>query len=288
MHKNRLPLPYLLAAAALILSLLAVHTLLSSQSRVTGSARHGSSSARQAEMGLGGNATVARTGRCRLHILYYDSLARDYPNTTLVREIEAIAHRYNACLTLVLGREAGVKPILELGRYDIVVIRAHGGIWPGHGYYIATGLTPDGRLDIPPELAERLASSGVLAEASPAVFIGGGVEGAEKLVIVGSVKLFDFVKPKNGSVLIMMTCSSLQDPAFVSRALSSGSSLYIGWLGTVTPQDIDAVLPRILIVVLEAYTRGARGCEILKAVTALGPLLIARDTHSVLSASCVK
>jgi len=224
---------------------------------------------------------------CKLRILYYDSLARDIPNQTLVKLLERIAREYNACIDVYLGRQAGIKPILNIGEYDIVVVRAHGGIWDGHGYYIATGLAPGEKLDIPLDLAKRLASQGILAEASPAVFANGGAFVSEKLIIIGSYKLFNIVHPKRGSVLIAMTCSSIQDPLFVSKALKSGLGLYIGWIGAVTPRDIDRVLPKLLKLVLEYYTRGARGCRLASALKQLGPLLMAPDTHAILSSSCL-
>ena len=217
---------------------------------------------------------------CRYHLLYYDPLWLEHPNETLIRVIREIVKETGGCMDAYIGARAGLAPLLHLDRYDIVVIRAHGGIWAGRGFYFATGLSPLGPYDVPRSLLERLVSSGAVEAGSPAVFSGGAVVATREYIVVGAKFFESIARFHRGAVVVVESCDSLTDPRFVNAVLNAGAGVYIGWTGKVTPSDIDDTLPSLLrLVVMELN----HPCGIAKSVSSR---LVEASTGALLGAVC--
>ena len=226
------------------------------------------------------NATGAGGG-CRYRLLYYDPLYLEHPNETLYRVISRIVRETGGCMDAYLGSRAGLRPLLHLDRYDIIVIRAHGGIWAGRGgFYFATGLSPSGPYDVPARLVERLASEAAIEAGSPAVFAGGAVVAAPEYIVVGAPFFEKVARLKKGAIVILESCDSMRDPRFVATLIRDGASLYIGWTGKVTPREIDDTLPWLLRLVV---SRLHDPCSVAKT---LAKRLIVAGTGSMLTAVC--
>ncbi len=217
---------------------------------------------------------------CRYRLLYYDPLWLEHPNRTLVKLVEEIVRRTGGCADIYLGGRAGLSPLLHLDRYDVVIIRAHGGIWDGKGFYFATGLTPLGPYDVPKRLVEKLVAAKALEVGSPAVLSGGAVVAAREYLVVGAPFFEKIARFKRNAIVVVESCDSLADPRFVQTVLRAGAGVYIGWTGKVTPSDIDATLPRLLRIVVEEL---GHPCRIARLVA---ERLVAASTGSVLEAVC--
>ncbi len=221
-------------------------------------------------------------------MLYYDPLASEYLNQTLIERIEAIASQLGACIDVYVGEKAGLKPLLRLTRYDIVVVRAHGGIWDSKGFYIATGLAPRGPFDVPLDLVRKWSREDLIAAGAPAVVFRGGIVSSREYVVVGP-GFFEKVVAgeRRHGVAIVMACDSLSDPRFAAALAAKGFDVYFGWKGLVTPEDIDAVLPRLFRLVLEGWEKGLRGCRLQGWVLErLGSLVVGRSSGALLSGVC--
>ncbi len=224
--------------------------------------------------------SAASEAPCRYHLLYYDPLWLEHPNETLIRVIREIVEETGGCMDAYVGARAGLAPLLHLDSYDIVVIRAHGGIWAGRGFYFATGLSPLGPYDVPRSLLERLVSSGAVEAGSPAVFSGGAVVATREYIVVGARFFEKLARFHKGAVVILESCDSLTDPRFVSAVLDAGAGVYIGWTGKVTPRDIDDTLPSLLRLVVSEL---GHPCEIAKSVSMR---LVESSTGALLGAVC--
>ncbi|AEM38889.1 hypothetical protein Pyrfu_1021 [Pyrolobus fumarii 1A] len=219
---------------------------------------------------------------CAYRMLFYDPLALEYPNQTLLRQIEYIVNESGGCLDAYIGEEAGLEPLLHLDKYDIIVIRAHGGIWDGRGFYFATGLSPQGPYDIPVLLVQKLAKNGVLEAGSPAVLSEGAVISSSEYIIVGALFFKHVARLKKGAVVVVASCDSLNDPRFVEAVLTAGAVAYIGWMGKTTPSAIDDMLPSLIKLIVEHLDNP---CEALTNLKIIGVKLVA-PTGAVLSGVC--
>ena len=219
---------------------------------------------------------------CRYRLLYYDPLWLEHPNETLIRTIREIVEETGGCMDVYLGARAGLAPLLHLEKYDIIVIRAHGGIWVGRGFYFATGLSPLGPYDVPRSLVEKLVSKGIVEAGSPAVFTGGAVEATREYIVVGAGFFESIARIRRGAVVVLESCDSLADPVFAKAVLGAGAGVYIGWTGKVTPRDIDDTLPSLLKLIISEL---GRPCEIAKSVSTR---LIESSTGALLAAVCRK
>ena len=219
---------------------------------------------------------------CAFRVLYYDPLALEHPNDTLLRVIRDVVVEHGGCIDAFIGRAATLAPLMNISRYDIVVIRAHGGIWRGKGFYFATGVGVGEAPGVPRSLFERLVKEGAVEAGSPAVWGRSGLIVAPEYIVVGA-SFFKHVRFRQGAVVILASCNSLDDPRFVRAVLSAGARAYIGWAGDVTPADIDAVLPK-LVDMLAAHLSDP--CEAAKLfMMRLGGLL-ATSTGAVMSVVC--
>ncbi len=217
---------------------------------------------------------------CKLRILYYDPLALEHDNKTLIHVLERIAAERGACMSIYTGNAAGLKPLMNLSAYDIVIIRAHGGLWDGRGFYFATGIEAGMKPDIPSKLFEQLVAEGAIAAGSPAVWNRGALEVAPAYIVVGA-GLFKHVKLKKDAVVVVASCDSLDDQRFVHAVLEAGARAYIGWVGTVTPADIDRALPTLLSLLLSHFNNP---CSVTRLLLERG--LLRASTGAVLGAVC--
>ena len=186
--------------------------------------------------------------------LIYDPLYREYPNNTLVETLRGMLESHGYQVDVYLGSNATLDVFLEMGFYDIVVIRAHGGYtnrsvgpYPPGGY-IYTGLHVDEAVKLYGPSIYNWIRRGILAEGviPPP---GASVEDLSKLpryVVVSPKFLREKLTVRPGSVFIFFGCYGMNTGKLASIILSKGASAFIAWNGGVTVNYMDRVLPQIV------------------------------------------
>ncbi len=153
---------------------------------------------------------------------------------------------------------------------------------------MATGLGPHDNPDLPLNIVETLAEQYGLAVDAPAVLFNGSVTSSRKYVLVNNLFFERVLRgERRHGVVIIMSCDSLYAKRLIDILAKHGFDVYIGWRGLVAPEDIDAVLPLLFDKVLSAWSRGLRGCVLLRSVLSeMGSRVIARHTGALMSGVC--
>ncbi len=192
--------------------------------------------------------------------LIYDPLYREYPNDTLVETLRGMLESHGYQVDVYLGRNATLEVFLEMGFYDIVIIRAHGGYanrsvgpYPPGGY-IYTGLHVNEAVELYGPSIYYWIRRGVLAEGviPPP---GATVEDISRLpryVVVSPKFLKEKLTVRPGSIFVFFGCYGMSTEELPDIVLSKGASAFIAWNGGVSVNYMDKVLPQII----ESYLEG--------------------------------
>ncbi len=175
--------------------------------------------------------------------LIADGLYDLFPNKTLINYLRSELVSSGCDVTVYLGSNVTMKVFKELTRYDIIVLRLHGGYGYEHGSLV-TGLFTGVRWSY---RYYPLAKEGYVAKGVPFY--------ARERAYVALLPKFFREKlvgrfPKD-SVLIAFGCFTAMNKRLVDAFLDHGLHCYIGWNGTVTINYLDKVLPTLISKITE-------------------------------------
>ena len=191
--------------------------------------------------------------------LIYDPLYREYPNDTLVEALRGMLESHGYQVDVYLGRNATLDVFLEMGFYDIVIIRAHGGYanrsvgpYPPGGY-IYTGLHVDEAVKLYGPSIYSWIRKGILAEGviPPP---GATMEDISKLpryVVVSPKFLESKLTVRPGSIFLFFGCYGMNTERLADIILSKGARAFVAWDGGVSVNYMDRVLPQVIRSYLE-------------------------------------
>ncbi len=173
-------------------------------------------------------------------VLVYDSLYREYPNDQLLVDLVSLFESHGYRVDVYKGVNATLDPLVALGEYGIVILRAHGAYNgdPGSGKplgsYVYTGLyVVEAQALYSPQYIEEGMEEGYF---SPAVIPRPGVpldELPEYLAV--SPKFFrDQLGGLPGSIVFFTGCYGMDDDRLGSVFVGEGAYIYLGWVGNVT------------------------------------------------------
>lgn len=173
-------------------------------------------------------------------VLIYDPLSREFPNDQLLQNITRIFEEAGFQVTIYKGRNATLDPLVAMGQYGIVILRAHGAYNGDEnsgkplGTYVYTGLyVIEAQAIYGVESISRGLDEGLYA---PAVIPREGVP-ASKLPKYLSVspKFFKTMAASLNHTIIFYTgCFGMNDDRLATVLLSKGAYMYAGWDGNVT------------------------------------------------------
>ncbi len=192
--------------------------------------------------------------------LIYDPLYREYPNDTLVETLRGMLESHGYQVDVYLGRNATLEVFLEMGFYDIVIIRAHGGYanrsvgpYPPGGY-IYTGLHVNEAVELYGPSIYYWIRRGVLAEGviPPPGATTEDIPKLPRYVVVSPKFLEEKLTVRPGSIFLFFGCYGMSTEELPDIVLSKGASAFIAWNGGVSVNYMDKVLPQII----ESYLEG--------------------------------
>ncbi|MCE4618832.1 MAG: hypothetical protein F7C37_05250 [Desulfurococcales archaeon] len=176
----------------------------------------------------------------RKRVLIYDSLYREFPNDQLLDYIVQEFKNAGFQVDVYRGRNATLDPLVAMGEYGIVILRAHGAYNNDEssgkplGTYIYTGLY----------LIEAQALYGVntinkgLDDGlyAPAVIPREGVPVSQlpKYLSVSPKFFKTMAASLNNTIVFYTGCFGMNDDRLANVLISKGAYMYIGWDGNVT------------------------------------------------------
>lgn len=213
--------------------------------------------------------------------MIYDPLYREYPNDTLIETLRDILESHGYQVDVYLGRNATLEVFLEMGFYDIVIIRAHGGYanrsvgpYPPGGY-IYTGLHVNEAVELYGPSIYYWIRRGVLAEGviPPPGATAEDISKLPRYVVVSPKFLEEKLTVRPGSIFVFFGCYGMSTEELPNIVLSKGASAFIAWDRGVSVNYMDKVLPEII----KSYLEGGLNA-LLDAInqTPLDPLTGAR------------
>ncbi len=219
-------------------------------------------------------STVTNTGnnqvtyQSNLHALYYDPLYREYPNYTLDAIIITTLESHGYDVDVYLGKNATLDQLTDLQKYQLVIIRAHGGYSNGTsgpyppGEYIFTGLHYNESILEYGENINTWIKKGYLAlGVIPPQGKEPSREELEKLpkyLVIGPKYIEKETTVKQNSVFIVFGCYTFEDGTLARILLEKGAIVYVGWKGGVTPEYMDGILPGIINTYLSKGINGLK------------------------------
>ncbi len=195
-----------------------------------------------------------------LKALIYDSLAREYPNKTLIHNIVALLRSHGYEVDVYIGANATLDPLYRLGDYGLVILRAHGGFngqitsMKPLGSYVFTGIHDSeavelyGRSRYEKMLSENLIALGVIPPPGITVRSEEGIKRLDlpRYVIV-SPKFFNLeIKKLSHTIIIYTGCYGFDNDILARIFIDKGASAYIAFKGNVTWSHGDLVLDKLL------------------------------------------
>ena len=187
--------------------------------------------------------------------LYYDSLAREYPNPALRDAIVSVLEEHGYNVTVLEGRMAGLEALENLGKYSLIIIRAHGAYNgdPGSGRplgtYIYTGLRYEEAAEALGRRAlDRLLRSGdvALGVVPPPGYRGDPRELPKYIAVSPQFLERHNHRFKPGAIVVFSGCYGADDERLASVFLSRGAGAFIGWRGNVSWGVSDASLEELV------------------------------------------
>ncbi len=183
--------------------------------------------------------------------LIYDSLSTEFPNDNLIANLTETLESHGVRVTVVRGYNATLDWLVAMGRYDLVIIRAHGA-YNGDpdsgkplGPYIYTGMTDglayalyDGLID--EGLRKGYFAFGVIPVP------GVPLEDLTRYLTVSPLYVREQVGRMNGTIVVYSGCYGFTDDRLAEAFISRGASYFIGWDGNVTLTFSDYALEEIV------------------------------------------
>ncbi len=197
--------------------------------------------------------------------LIADGLSEDYPNQTLISDLKRLLEEAGYKVVVKEGRQVNLKLYEHLTRYNLVILRVHGGVAVEHTPYgnlyfggIFTGVPWSNNYT-------KLGEERYVAKAKP---------------LLAPHKLYVAVLPRfweeklqgrfpPGSVMIVSSCWATVDPKVIAALFDHGLGMYIGWNRKVTLKHAD----KALLMLVEDVVRKHMTWEqaVVDVNTRLGP-----------------
>ena len=172
--------------------------------------------------------------------LIYDSLAREFPDPQEVSMLREILERMGFKVTVYYGANATLDPLVSMGQYGLVIIRAHGA-YNGDpnsgrplGAYVYTGMYV---IEAEAVYGVKNIEDGIRkGYYAPAVIPRPGVPLQElpKYLAVSPKFFKDLAGEMNKTIVFFTGCFGFQDDRLAKVIISKGASAYIAWDGNVT------------------------------------------------------
>jgi len=212
--------------------------------------------------------------------LIADGLSEDYPNTTLINELKQMLEAAGFKVVVKEGRQVNLRLYEELTRYNVVILRVHGGIaleytQQGIKYFggIFTGVPWKDNYT-------KLGEERYVAKARPTL-------APHKLYVAVLPRFFQEKlqgRFPNESVMIVSACWATADPKTIAALFNHGLGMYIGWNYKVTVRHADEALYLLVRQALKELKQGkpwykAWEDAVYKVNTELGP---DPQTHALL------
>lgn len=204
----------------------------------------------------GGSAAQEEPARA----LVLDGLAEAYPNPRLLEELRELLSAKGYQVEVAAGRDVGPGVFSGLTRYQVVVMRLHGGYMEAGGRRVAglfTGVPWSPRF-------LGLAEEGLAAEGIPVYPPPRGPRVFLALLPRFFEERLEGRFPER-SVIVAGGCYTGLDPGLIEAFCRHGLGAYIGFSGKVRLDALDRVLPR-LAEAAAGYARGDYGVEKLRAL----------------------
>ena len=213
----------------------------------------------QAESEVGRETPSSMGG---LRALYYDSLAREYPNETLEETVVSLLEGAGYRVDVYVGANATLGPLEDIGEYDLVIIRAHGA-YNGDprsgrplGSYVYTGLyMREAEALYGEKWVSHAIRAGLIAPAViPPPGWNGSLSGLPEYVAVSPRFFEEYLgRFQRHPIIIVDGCYGLNDERLADIFLSHGARAFIAWKGDVTLDWSDTILARTVKLLVKGY-----------------------------------
>lgn len=222
----------------LVVAGIAVYTILGGHTGPSnsGGEAHTTTTTTTGHAGIGG-ITLGNVSRT---VLIYDSLYREFPDDEVLDHIVRAFEEAGFSVDVYKGRNATLDQLVAMGKYGIVVIRAHGA-YNGDpstgkplGTYVYTGLyVVEAEALYGVDTVEEGISNGLYA---PAVIPREGVPVSQlpKYLSVSPKFFKTMAASLNNTIVFFTGCFGMTDNRLAETLLSRGASVFIGWEGNVT------------------------------------------------------
>ena len=180
--------------------------------------------------------------------LIYDSLAREFPDPREVSTLKKILESMGFSVTVYYGANATLDPLVGMGQYGLVIIRAHGA-YNGDpssgkplGAYVYTGMYV---IEAEAVYGVKNIEDGIRkGYYAPAVIPRPGVPLQElpKYLAVSPKFFRDIAGEMNKTIVFFTGCYGFQDDRLAKVIIDKGASAYIAWDGNVTWLHADEFL----------------------------------------------
>lgn len=211
-------------------------------------------------------------------VLIYDSLAREYPNTTVINVLRNTFKEYGYEIDIYIGKNATLDPLFNIDKYSIIILRAHGAynsdplINKPLGSYIYTGVYIDEAIKIyGKDYVDKMLNSNmiVLGVIPPpgTKLTKELIERLPKYVVVSPLFFDKNIKRLPESIIVFTGCYGFDDTILAEIFVKKGAKAYISFKGNVTWPHGDAVLDTLMRIYLTTH-------DISKAYYSLKNMLI--------------
>ncbi len=185
--------------------------------------------------------------------LIYDSLAREYPNRRAIEYIIKLLVEAGYRVDYYCGGNATLDPLYNLGEYELVIIRAHGGFnynprigWP-IGEYIYTGIYYSEAVKLYGKDYMENLYRGYYVTVGVIPRPGYTIDQLPKYVVVSPLFFKDFIDSmKRDSIIIYTGCWGLDTDTLARIFLEKGAYAYVSFKGNVTWVFSDQVLEALV------------------------------------------
>lgn len=212
-------------------------------------------------------------------VLIYDPLSREYSNPELIDLLMKTFTQHNYTVDIYIGKNATLDPLYHLDRYDIIILRAHGGynnnskIPEPVGQYVFTGIYFNeaikiyGKNKIYDLLKHHYIVKGVIPRNGVSIYE------LPLYVVVSPLFFKDKISSlKNDTIIIYTGCYGLDDDVLANIFLDKGAYAYLSFKGNVTLVFGDQILEIIPV-------RIAKGEDIVEIYKSLNETQI-RDPYT--------
>jgi len=197
-------------------------------------------------------------------VLIYDSLAREYPNTTVIKVLKSMFKEYGYEVDIYIGKNATLDPLFNLDKYGIIILRAHGAynsdplVNKPLGSYVYTGIYIDeaikiyGKDYIDKMLNNNMIVLGVIPPPGEKL-TKELIDRLPKYVVVSPLFFNKNIKELHRSIIIFTGCYGFDDDILAKIFIKKGAEAYISFKGNVTWSHGDAVLDALMRTYLATH-----------------------------------